>query len=149
MTGIEEAWGPTLRGRAALEQRLRIRHRIAPLLERLGHGGEILRPLRTVEDLTRPLVGLDRLPVSVYGLLRDVRHLDVYVERPDVVSERDEIILRRRPDLFPFAPAARLESEERQPAVKDSRDRPARALLRPGRRKGSAIGDGLASGGHH
>src|SRR5579875_909618 len=58
MARIEEARWPALGRRPPLEVGLGARHRVATLLERLRHRGEVLRALRPVEDLARSLVGL-------------------------------------------------------------------------------------------
>jgi hypothetical protein len=110
---VEEARWPPLGRRIACQQRLGVRHRVPALFESFAHRSEVLRSFRAVEDVARTLVGLQRLAVPLLRLSRDVRHLDVHIERADVVAERDEVFLGRLANLFPLALVTCLVSEER------------------------------------
>jgi len=109
---IKEAGGAAFRRLTALQQRLRSGHRVAALLQRLADRSEILRALGAVEDVAGALVCLQGLLVTLLGLPGGVGHLDVDIERTDVLAESDKIVLRRRPNLLPFALTPRFVTKE-------------------------------------
>jgi hypothetical protein len=90
---VEEARRPAFRRLPALEPRLRRGHGEAALLERGADLLEVGRPPRATERAARALVRRERPAVVLARARVDAGHLDVEIERADVVAQRDEILL--------------------------------------------------------
>jgi len=102
------------------------------------HRSQIFGSLRAVEDLARALIRLERLLIPLRGLRRHARHLNVDVERPDVVAQSDQIVLRRGTNLFPLTFTARLVTKKRQARTTiapESAGKPAAPKSVPGTRR--------------
>src|SRR5437588_12719494 len=112
MPRIEEARRTSLRRWLAFEHGLCVGHRVPALLERLAHRGEVLWPLGSVKDLARTLIGLERLLVALLCLLGRLWHLNVDIERADVVAQGNEVLFRRGTHFFPLPLVPGLVSEE-------------------------------------
>ena len=130
VAGVEEAGGPALGERAALQDRLGRRHLEPAGLEGRAHRGQVLGPPGPVEGGRRLLVLVDRLGVVAHRLLVGVGHAGVQVEGADVVGEGHQVLLGDRLDLrqlplalgLPFAAPPPHPEDQRAPADHQRRE---------------------------
>src|SRR3954453_6366676 len=117
---VEEAGRGPLGRLLALEARPRGGHRVAPLLDGGAHRLELLRRAGAVDRRRRPLVGAERGLVVGLRLLRHARHLDVEVERADLVAALHHITAHRAGALLEplrLPPPLAAPAREQQPAA--------------------------------
>jgi hypothetical protein len=134
MTRVEEARRPPFGRFQSLEARLRGRHREPSLLERRGDGLDTLGTPGAVERRVGALVRRDCGAVVAARFLAHAGHLDVDVERPDVLGEREQILLGgllhlRQLDLAAPPPAKKHESDAARADADERRKQPARRPL--------------------
>ena len=137
---VEEAGRRALRRLAALEAGARRGHRVAALLGRLADRLEVLRAARGVDRARRALVGAESLLVVALGLLGGAGHLDVEVERADLLAELDDVVADVRPHLLELrrllaAHAAHARGDQQAEPRRRRRAAPARRSRRRRRRR--------------
>ena len=138
MARVEEARRRALGRLAALEPGARRGHREAALLGRLADRLEVLGAAGPVDGGRGALIGAERLLVVGLGLLGGAGHLDVEVERADLLAELDDVGAHGVAHLLELgrllaAPAARRGAAGRRRPARARRARS--ACPRRGRRR--------------